>query len=186
MHLIGLTGKKRAGKDTCANYIHSRWPCASLAFADPIRAALVAMFEVNPILFTHQDFKEHPQLALLGQTPRHLMQTLGTEWGRDCVSDTLWIELLGLKLSRLAVEGDVELVVVTDVRFPNEADLIRQHGGEIWKIERMIGEGSSGEDPHRSEAEDIHADHLLTNPGHLDGLPFFYGQIDWSMNELLA
>ena len=62
------------------------------------------------------------------------MQTLGTEWGRDQVHPELWIRHAQRRLDnyrRVSVN-----VVVTDVRFPNEADWLRANGGELWHVLR--------------------------------------------------
>lgn len=79
----------------------------------------------------------------LGVSCRHLMRTLGTEWGRTCVSPTIWIETFKQQIAGL------QRVVVDDVRFPNELEVIQQLGGELWHItrpglERAIEHASDG------------------------------------------
>jgi hypothetical protein len=61
------------------------------------------------------DLKEavHPEL---GVSPRHLMVTLGTEWGRDAVHPDLWVRIWAASLPEAAH------VVAEDVRFPNEVE----------------------------------------------------------------
>ena len=66
----------------------------------------------------------------LGVSVRHLLRTLGTEWGRDCVSPSVWLDVWLSKARRKS------FVVVDDVRFTNEAELIRLLGGEVWRITR--------------------------------------------------
>lgn len=98
-----------------------------------------------------------------GATPRLLMQTLGTEWGRDCIYSDVWIDLFKLQASQF------ERVVCTDVRFLNEESVIRELGGTIIKIdaEQRLGPNT---DTHRSELEMglIVADYVVENNGTLD------------------
>lgn len=81
-------------------------------------------------------------------TPRYALQTLGTNWGRDCFPD-VWADL-GV---RRALASNAPLVAITDCRFVNEAKAVRAAGGEVWRIVRP-GAGLSGAAGlHPSEAE---------------------------------
>jgi hypothetical protein len=82
--------------------------------------------------------KEVPLDALDGVTPRHLLQTLGTEWGRQQVHPELWLRCWQGQVERLLGEGTS--VVADDVRFPNEAALIETlPGGVMVQIRRPTG-----------------------------------------------
>lgn len=84
-------------------------------------------------------------------TPRHALQTLGTDWGRACY-DRIWIDY-ALRRAAIFRELNLTLVVITDVRFVNEARAIREKGGHVWHVSRPDG-GLSGEAAgHASEAE---------------------------------
>ena len=87
------------------------------------------------------------------------MQTLGTEWGRDCIYPGIWTDLW--------VRGLVEFpaIVCDDVRFPNEVEMIRKIGGVIVKIERP-GAGTNINVGHPSEALHlIQPDACVSNDG---------------------
>lgn len=111
------------------------------------------------------------QNACVSLTPRHALQQLGTEFGRNCY-DNVWIDyamrvaadllknvtrysakngalLGGTNISERVPKG----VVISDVRFLNEVEAIRKAGGFVWKIERPIPglEGAAGQ--HASEQE---------------------------------
>ncbi len=78
--------------------------------------------------------KEEPIPQLNGVSSRFLQQTIGTEWGRHAVSKDFW-----LLTTRAAVEktrADGHPVVIDDVRFPNEFDMIREMGGKLIRIHR--------------------------------------------------
>jgi len=129
MKLIGLIGRARSGKDTVARYLTEQHRFTHTSFADPMKDMLEAAFGH---LFRDGD-REAP-IDWLGKSPRQLMQTLGTEWGRNLVHRDLWTLIAEQKVL-LAINNNWPLVV-SDVRFHNEADMILKHGGELWHIQR--------------------------------------------------
>lgn len=163
--LIGMAGKAGSGKDTVGNYLKQVQQFEGVAFADAIRDGMRAMFGLEDKHFAHP-FKE-TILEQYGKSPRQMMQTLGTEWGRQCVNENLWLIVAGEKVKKFH-DSDID-VVITDVRFLNEAEWVRSNGGYIVHVER----GSIAPvNAHPSEAgvpyED--GDIILTNNGTLDGL----------------
>jgi hypothetical protein len=68
----------------------------------------------------------------IGKSLRELYQTLGTDWGRDMIDVNLWVRHLAHRLQAYPAAN----VVVSDVRFENEADFIRANGGTIIHIDR--------------------------------------------------
>lgn len=131
--LIGLTGPAYCGKDTIAGILRREFPVQTLSFADPIRSMLRAM----DIGLTDEHFfgkLKEVTIDWLGKSPRQLMQTLGTEWGRGLIHEDLWLMLAERKVDKIKSDGFH--AVVTDCRFENEATRIRALGGTIWHIKR--------------------------------------------------
>ena len=132
MTFIGLHGKAHSGKDTVASILKTEHDFVGLAFATPIKDALITMFGLQ-----HIDFEgpaKERAIEWLGESPRKLMQTLGTDWGRLMIGEDLWIRSAGRRLKYHAmITGKV---VVTDVRFENEAAWVRENGGVVWHIDR--------------------------------------------------
>lgn len=97
-------------------------------------------------------------------TVRRILQWWGTEYRRAQDSD-YWTKAWGRKVETLDLD---ELhVLVDDVRFMNELQVIREHGGLIVKVERP---GFDGANNHASETslDDYHAwDGILLNDGSL-------------------
>lgn len=77
-----------------------------------------------------------------GLTPRRALQTLGTEWGRALRED-VWVDYL------FRSRAEKECTIVSDVRFPNEAQRIREEGGIIVHV---LGRNEDGDKSHESEA----------------------------------
>lgn len=132
MIIIGLTGRAGSGKDTLASYLVVHHGFTQLAYADPIRD----MLELGMGIESHHLREDKESLIpWLGVSGRHLMQTLGTEWGRDLIRQDLWRLLLMRRLDRLQEETD--RFVISDLRFENEADFIHSlPGGTVWHLER--------------------------------------------------
>lgn len=128
--IIGLTGKARSGKDTAADYLCSRYGFERYSLASPMKRAVCAMMEMDESIFDSTR-KEVP-LKLVDVSPRYMLQTLGTEWGRNIIGEDLWLKFLQNMYDKLPISAKV---VVTDVRFENEAEWIRSVGGNVIHIE---------------------------------------------------
>jgi len=173
--IIGLTGRAGTGKDTAALHLEREHGFISLAFADPLRAMLSALLPYTPVSsFAMHDRaqKEMPQPFLGGASVRRCLQTLGTEWGRELIDGGLWINIC-----RHRIETIGGRIVVTDVRFDNEAQMIRELGGHIVNITR---EQARPVENHTSEAgiTDRLIDYHVDNSGLIGEL---YHQLDTMM-----
>ena len=167
LKLIGVTGAALSGKSTAAQYFVEEHRFVELAFAAPIKAAIQAMLDVTDIQL--RECKEDV-VAPLDRSLRYLLQTLGTEWGRELVDEQIWIKLLaqdydfwrGNKAS-LKPEG----IIISDVRFENEAKWVRGHGGIVLHLHRKDSdtvEAHSTEDGVARKGQDyiIHNDFDLS------------------------
>ena len=162
--LIGITGRAGSGKTAAAKDFVARG-YERLRFADPIKqmARALGLSEAQ----VDGGEKEVPVAYLCGRTPRYILQTLGTEWGRDLIGRTLWVDLLKWRAMDL-LSRDYD-VVVDDVRFENEAEAIKRLGGTVIRIVRPVLVNGMG---HRSESEigALRVDHEILNDGTLDEL----------------
>jgi hypothetical protein len=130
---IGIAGGKRAGKDTLANGLAS----AGAALRQFRRPASTVCRLLLGLSLRELDGRKEDAIDWLAEfTPCHLMQTAGTEWGRDRVHPELWVRSL---FARLPAGG-----LVPDVRFANEAHAIRRRGGVVIRVSRP---GHGGHDP---------------------------------------
>jgi len=167
--VIGLTGLAGSGKSTAAARLIERHGFVRGKFAGALKAmmwTLLAYRGVNANAIERMiegDLKEVPVVELGGRTPRHAMQTLGTEWGRDCLDRNLWVD------TEMAARAQVGRLVFDDVRFPNEAEAIVAAGGLLVRIDRPgAGAGAAG---HPSELIDaIRADCTIDNSGPIGAL----------------
>jgi len=161
MRIIGLTGPARSGKDTAAAVLSNQgW--RQYRFAGPLKSAVQTMFGLTDD-HTDGDLKESPIDWLDGVTPRQIMQTLGTEWGRDCIHTDLWLRVADRALERTSDHG-YPGIVISDVRFDNEAEFVRERGGSVVHIRR---ESAGSVNAHSSESGVTFdaADCLIDNDG---------------------
>lgn len=163
--VIGICGKARVGKSTVAEAIMRMGGGAyTYSFADPIRAMVKAAFGVDATDAFWQRHKEDPQTLFCGRSLRYVMQTLGTEWGREFIGPNLWVDLAADVLS---VRGPG--MVIADCRFPNESAWIRSVGGLLIHVARPDAPGVRA---HLSEAGIAREprDPLIVNDGTLEEL----------------
>lgn len=145
--IIGLAGRKQSGKTSAAIKLEKSG-FVRLSFADPIREMLSAL--LIDCGYLHTDIQtmlsadKEKIIDPIGKSARHLLQTLGTEWGRVCINSELWVLAARLKIEA----SEADYIVFDDVRFENEAAMIRDLGGLIIHIDR----GDLVSDLHASEA----------------------------------
>lgn len=181
MKLIGLSGYARAGKDEAAKAL-MELGYERIAFADKLRDFLYALdppmlawfepshdaIDVKKSLreivdeYGWDGYKDTHYVSVI----RPLLQRLGTEAGREVLWDSIWIDAA---LHDLKDDGKY---VITDARFPNEAEAIKSRGGEVWRIERLGNGPAVMPDGtiHRSETslDDWKFDETIYNDGTLE------------------
>ena len=138
-HLIGLVGPMGCGKTTLAKLLVENHGFIRTRLAEPIKLMLGQLLVIQGVpdseIFEMLDGskKEIPSPYFDNTTPRHAMQTLGTEW-RNLVSQDLWVNIWDRMVHKQL--ADNRNVVVDDVRFLHEAARIRSLKGVVVKIER--------------------------------------------------
>lgn len=143
--IIGLTGKKRSGKDTSAQILQEYYETQNLkverfAFAGPLKEAVRVIF-FPELIEIKDDIKELPVKKYDNRTPRQMFQYIGDRC-RDYDIDIF----LKNMLTRIN-NSNADIKIVTDIRYDNEAQLVKNIGGTIIKIERE----TNSKDNHSSE-----------------------------------
>jgi hypothetical protein len=128
--IVGLTGAKGSGKDTVGAYLEKEHAFERKAFADPLKQSVASLFG---IAFSDIDkLKNDPEAYVGVYTFRTFLQRYGTEAHRDVFGQNFWIDYT------LPLGGYYpgRAIVVTDVRYRNEAERVRALGGFNWHIHR--------------------------------------------------
>jgi len=165
--IIGISGAAQCGKDTAADHILSKRPAyQKTSFADPIKTMIRAGFGLTDaqLYGTKKDIVDQ----FYGCSPRHMMQTLGTEYGRHQINQNIWVLAMQHHLEQLG-----GTFIIPDIRFENEAKFVREHGVLIHIVGRDNNIKESG---HISEAGiETHANdyHIMNDKD----LPFFLDEV---------
>ena len=160
--IIGLSGYARSGKDTAADHLVAEYGFTRYSFAAPMKEA---MYRLNPIVssdaigsFRYQNLVDvyglddakdsYPEI-------RRLLQVFGTEVGREMFGQNFWVDLA---LNR----AKEDKVVISDVRFKNEAEGIKAAGGQVWRINRL-GIGPVTNHASEIDLDDYQFDNVIDN-----------------------
>lgn len=149
--LLGLVGRKRSGKDTLANFMRSsRHGVRSLACADSLKRACSVLFSLPLNHFYDDALKEIPVLPW-NMSPRRMCQWLGTDVCRNQLSPEFHVHRLRGEIQDLLADDSTLAVIVTDVRFDEEAALVLSLGGDLVYIDADSRLGPIHETEHESE-----------------------------------
>lgn len=169
MKLIGISGKKRSGKDTvCQRIIETLGynRARRVAFADEVKVEVAAAIKESV------EYVEENKDKL-----RLLLQAWGTDYRRNLCGPDYWVARAFNNVLKLP--PSIHTVIIPDVRFISEAEAIHRVDGLVIRVESI----RSPKDGHVSENElDNYGkfDYTLQNDGTLED---FYQQINKLINE---
>ncbi len=158
MNIIGLMAEKGSGKDTVGEYLIEKYGYQASWFAAPMKRGVMEIFDMREEqVFGTQAQKEEvdPRWGVSG---RDILQIMGTEMFQYDIHKYLpnlkveprmfWVERFKKWYNSNGMRDTP--IVLCDMRFQHEVDMIREMGGEVWKINRPdVG----GNDQHGSETE---------------------------------
>jgi hypothetical protein len=198
--IVGIGGKLASGKDAVSDHLVEKHGWVKLGMSDALADAL---YTLNPIVggvpvyvrikflgvplwkrlagfrylryakefdaYGYVKIKENPEV-------RSLLQKLGTEVGRNMISDSVWTDIMERKVRELASAG-VPGVIVTGIRFPNEVTAISEDlGGELWWVSRpSLAEGANAGHASENSVDAADFDRTIVNGGTLEDL---YKKVD--------
>jgi DNA polymerase III delta prime subunit len=130
MNLIGFNGKMGVGKSTAIQCLKRELEGTNtqvhlVKFAQPLYD--IQEFVYNRISSVHKRQEDFTK-------DRKLLQWLGTDWGRDTISQTLWIDIWKAEVNVLNKLYPNDIIICDDVRFDNEAETIYSLNGSVVKI----------------------------------------------------
>lgn len=185
MVLIGLLGRKQSGKDTAANILLSQNDFIRLAFADPIKNICRELFGFSEDqLYGNKEVIDE----YWNVTPRTTFQYIGAELFRNQIGNILpnvgnnfWVCCLERKYDNI-IDGNPDAnVVITDVRYQNELEMIHKKGGIIIKIDRPFLETNDNHESEQYIDQTDDFDYCINNDGSIEKL---HEQIINIVNEL--
>ena len=160
--VIGFAGKARSGKDTAGAYLVENYQFLRYSFAQPLKDATKIMFHLTDKQIENKEKAAEPW----GRSPRELYQKVGTDIAR-AIDPNVWVK--GAEIFKQDNPG--RSIVITDVRFSNEAFWIRSQGGVVVFLEsktRGIHEHTGHSSENGLTGEDV--DLIIENDGTIEAL----------------
>ncbi len=153
MKVLGISGKRGAGKDTLCNFLIGAQDVLfhgmhveRIGLADPIKELLIYGFGADRELCYGDDAQKETQLpnALTGVSIRDGAKLIGQAFAQ--LEPNHWVRCFETAVNARVHNTRETLIICTDVRFPKEVDAIRRLGGKTIRLERQISD-----DKHVSE-----------------------------------
>jgi hypothetical protein len=143
MIIVGITGRIGQGKSTAGKILAAQYPKATvLPFAKAVKDSAITL---------GWDGKKDDK-------GRRLLQLLGTEIGRQCIDENIWVN----KWLSVVHMADDDILIADDVRFPNEIKAIRELNGTVLNIYNRHKKQSDA-DTHDSERQQLDWDYRISN-----------------------
>jgi hypothetical protein len=167
LNIIGITGRKYSGKDTVGEFLVKNYNYERIAYADALKDVARDIFNFDDEQLYGSKKEEIDEYW--GITPRHALQFIGTDLFRNHIGELkpqfekdIWILVVKRKILKRLKENPNAKFVITDVRFPNELNAIKDLGGVTFKLERK---NNANNDMHESEIliDALKTDFVITN-----------------------
>jgi len=160
--ILGIVGKKGVGKTEVSNYLTEHYGFVERAFGDKLKEVVADVFDIPLEALYARDGKNDLD-DRWNLTHRQILQKFGTEVARN-VNPYVWVH----HVEKWIKERPEPHILLSDVRFHTEVEMIRSLGGGIWKVIR----DAPNLDFHTSEVEqdEIKADLIIHNNGTIENL----------------
>jgi len=143
-NLYALTGWIGSGKDTVADLLETQYGWHRVSFAGALKDAVSVIFDWSRELLEgrtlhSREWREKvdpwwaDRLGIPHLTPRWALQHIGTDVMRNHFHDQIWIAAVDRQLTKL---DPAVPVIISDCRFANEIQLVRNHGGQLVQVIR--------------------------------------------------
>ena len=199
--IISLSGEAGTGKDTAAEYLINNYGFSRVAFADELKQMCSKAFNLPMELFEDRRLKDAPfmemvtlnaehvfsiidhirqyiqvdagideaiiakHLGMQFKSPRHLLQYVGTDIARADIKDSIWVDIV---IAKLKAQGNF---VVTDSRFANERNILKDLGANLVRVKRPnIILSASGHSSESDLGKDSDYDYVLENSNSINDL----------------
>jgi hypothetical protein len=194
--LIGIYSPAAgSGKSAIADHLITHHNFARLSFAEPLKDMVRVLLEnfgysptdAHDLTHIHKDAPIYEIDSRIDS--RHLLRTIGTEWGRACIHTDIWLRCWTARYMRLTSEG-YDRIVVDDMRFLNEANLLARLDAQLWSVVRT---GTPRSTAHASEGG-LDSLKLLSDPTNDCSLGFHHlinndgtlGDLHFQVNAILT
>jgi hypothetical protein len=207
MILIGISGAANCGKDTACNYIANQYNFVKIAFADEIKRILMEVYSLS----YQQLWGESKNRSLydprykIPNSDEYLTARLGSQAFGDCgrsLYENTWVDYTFKQIKELQTSYFMDYedkrgifknylnpgkknVVVSDCRYINELNKIKDMGGKVVRIKKTVTPLKGRTGKHSSEVNqhlilNSYFDEIIYNDGSIQDL---YKKIDQFMEK---
>ena len=120
--IIALAGKAGSGKSTIAKFLHHDLQDTYgiknevASFATPIKDMAKALTD-----YIDEEIPDkNDEFLNSGRSYRYVLQTLGTEWGRNLICNSFWTDILDKRIASKNCH-----IIIDDLRFKNELEWLK-------------------------------------------------------------
>jgi hypothetical protein len=146
MRVIGLCGLIGSGKGTVAEHLMEEHNYVGVSFAETLKDAAACIFGWDRDMLEGDTERSRAERELKDEwwsermgfdvSPRYMLQFMGTEVMRNNLHQNIWALATEKRIIQMAQDYPYLNYVISDVRFPNEFDMIHRLNGEVWHIQR--------------------------------------------------
>lgn len=162
--IIAFSGTVGSGKDTAGDYLVEKHGWKKLTFAEPLKLGIKHLFGLTDEQLYDPQLKEVVDEDW-GMSPREMMQKVGTDLLREHIDDNMFVTTMIKRVMEVDKDDTVKGIVITDVRFENEAAMVKEMYGKVVRLVRPDEEPRTKHYKHASEQNLPDYDVLLKNAG---------------------
>lgn len=180
--IISLSGKKRAGKGTVTNHLVSKgW--VEVSWAYPLKEIIGReLFGLTSDQMYGSTENKEAIIPEWNLSAREILQKVGTDMFRKYICDDFWVRI-GVRSIQERLKKDPKTnIVISDTRFPNEAEAIKQlHGYLVW-IHRENNPYANDRHPSETALDNYRGWNTILSATDGD-LEMLKAQIDWFIQK---
>lgn len=180
--IISLSGKKRAGKGTITDHLLSKgWHEVSWAY--PLKEIIGRQLFGLKVAQMHGSAEDKEAIIPeWNMSAREILQKVGTDMFRRQICDDFWVRIGVRRIKDILASDPDANVVISDTRFPNEADAIRAMGGFLIYVHRENNPHANDRHPSETALDDYRGWNKIVSAadGNLNSLK---DQIDWFISK---
>jgi hypothetical protein len=181
--IISLSGKKRSGKGTIADHL-KRHGWLEVSWAEPLKEIIGrGLFGLNDAQMYGDTESKEAIIPEWNMSAREILQKVGTDMFRQHICDDFWVRIGIRNIKKCLAQNPNINIVISDTRFPNEANAIKELGGYLIWVHRDNNPHANDRHPSETALDDYRGWNKIVSAddGDLESLK---AQTDWFISRM--